>query len=159
MLAQVPAFQREGARDGRSSRAFPSAIPGMPLGLAGEQELACGGEDLLCFKLFSFLRTLFWEETGIREGEDAGKAGKFREADGDKEGKRSRPTSKIKRENSKSSRIKRAERWQRVTAARGQEKWERSFSNKIFPGKQDELIWKKPQDLFPGEIRENKLAR
>lgn len=132
MLAQVPAFQREGARDGRSSRAFPSAIPGMPLGLAGEQELACGGEDLLCFKLFSFLRTLFWEETGIQEGEDAGKAGKFRDANGDKEGKRSRPTSKIKRENSKSSRIERAEIWQRMRAARGQEKWERSFSNKIF---------------------------
>lgn len=44
------------------------------------------------------------------EGEDAEKAGKLRDTEGGEEGKRSRPTSKIKREISKSSRIKRAER-------------------------------------------------
>lgn len=44
------------------------------------------------------------------EGENAEKAGKFRDTERGEEGKRSRPTSKIKRENLKSSRIKRAER-------------------------------------------------
>lgn len=43
------------------------------------------------------------------EGEDAEKAGKFRDAEGGEESKRSRPTSKIKRENLNSSRIERAE--------------------------------------------------
>lgn len=69
MLAQVPAFQREGARDGRSSQAFPSAIPGMPLGLAGEQELACGGEDLL------FQTLLFFKDPLLRRNRNSGRRG------------------------------------------------------------------------------------